>query len=198
MSFEVATTNGEVFTGGFFSADTSRIMLGDLPVITMKQFCEFSTEVLLEAIPQLDGHVLEEVQEHIAFAQSGIEGAAEREDSNPYTGFESIDVLMAAFDKAKKEGNQREAEDASEAATMAMSEIFGNFCVLYEENPFVFRDGLVAIGDQYEVSVDEFASFTASYLRGGFLGWGSHGVPDYAARAVEQLVQAAGQNVERG
>lgn len=192
MSFEVLTANGGSFEGGFLGADTSRVMLGDLPVITMKQFCKFSTEVLLEAIPKLDESQLRELQEHVSFAQRGIDGVAKRHESNPYTGFESIDVLMTAFSKAKDEGDEVAAQDAGEAVAQAMSETFGNMCVLYEENPFTLRGDVIAVGDQYEVVVGEFASFVSSYLRGGALGWGSQGIPDYAAEATRQLSEAVG------
>lgn len=192
MSFEVVTSNGEVFRGGFFGPDTSRIMLGELPVITTKQFCEFSTEVLLEAIPGLDEDMHREIQDHVSYAQRGVEGIEEKHQENPYTGFESIDVLMRAFSKAKEEGDEAEAQNAGEAATQAMSEIFGNTCVLYEENPFTLRDNVIAIGEQYEVTIGEFASFVASYLKGGIIGWGSDGIPDYAAESIRRLSESVG------
>jgi hypothetical protein len=188
MSWEVVTVDGDPFSGGFFGADTSRIMLGELPAMSIDQFGEFAGDAMVGVLPHLSVKDRTEARNLIEAAKRKIDGRPVRTVENPYADASSADAMAADWDRSERTGDKVGASLASEGIMKAVGADLGNISTHYSENPFIVRDTTVIIGGTYEVEQLEFMYFALNYLEGGGFGWDDElGVPATAAKAIAQV-----------
>lgn len=189
MSLEIQSKGGESFNAGFWGPDTTRVMLGGLPTMSLKQFCDYATQAIVGCAPELAPEQRQNCSGWVKWVrQDALEKTPVRTTGTFRTGFEEVGTLLTEMEQA--EDPQTKAETI-EALAMANSIRLGNISEVYDENPFLFRDDAISIGESYEVDPVEFVVFTTQCLHGGLFGWDEElGVPECVVAAVNQLETA--------
>jgi hypothetical protein len=188
MSWEVQTVDSDPFSGGFFGADTSRIMLGELPAMGIDQFAGFAGDAMAEALPHLSAKDRTEARNLVNAAKSKTDGKPVRTIESPYADASSTDAMAVDWGRSSRIGDKVGASLAAEGIMKAIGADIGNISTHYSENPFIVRDTTIVIGGTYEVEQLEFIYFALNYLEGGGLGWSDElGIPAAAAKAIAQI-----------
>jgi hypothetical protein len=196
MSYEILATDGEYFVGGFWSADTSRIRLGDLDPIGMDQFGEYASEAIINLLPALSSERRIQASSLINDTSRKLADLPVRPVENTFTGAEDYQMLVDQQRALQGKGtdNPALAQELGEGIARAIGSHIGHTEIYYENNPFVVRDNRVVIAGTYEVEGMEFIHFSVNYLGGGDFGWPKEiGAPKSAIDAVKRLEAAAQQ-----
>lgn len=216
MSYKLETENrGGVPEFGFWGPDTTKVMLGDLPGMPTPQFCRYSVEAIITALSLADDIPKEEIRiairEGIGWASEVNAGKKIMSTQNPLNfprqqaisltakeqitdeitvqGVNASRAFWEELDQAALGGDEERKAQLMEEYNLAVNASQGT-TTAYPENPFSVERTNIVIGNMYVVSFAEFARFATHYIGGGFLGWDSRGVPDYAHESLERLKQA--------
>ena len=217
MSYEMETRNrGEVRDWGFYSADTSRIRLGDAPAIELHQFCDFATEVLIASVDKVSPAQRQEIAEMVQFMNSRVSDLKIRPDENIIAEFPSFANVRKTELSEGESGNLRaqvgmihvptsitqEIREAENVGDLERASLLKEALVTafnpsgvdvqdHSENPFKVVYTHIAVGDLYEVDFQEFAKFAVYVMHGGFIGWRRElGIPEYAHKGLQRLAEA--------
>lgn len=216
MSFRLETLNKGVpeENFGFFSNDTSRVRLGELPPISLYNFCQYSTEVLLQALREAPEQAKLEIAEMVRGLCLSTSQVKVRDTSdvvnlprshhvisksvvppsplNPDLEFRATTLpesLYAALREAFYSDDVQFKAQVAEELAIALSDTETPIQE-YSETPFLLSEGVVFIGTSYEVNLLEFTAFSTYILGGGFLGWGELGIPDFVHQHIQRLDKA--------
>lgn len=197
MSFMLVTQNrGEVDGFGFMSTDTTKVMLGELPSIWIGQFCVFASETIVsfvKGVPPEDRDNLDRKLRFMFALDKKLEQKIRRTD-NPLNLPRDFSSNLGTLERElggaifADKPDDKKVSQLLEELHLAANNYEGG-AILYKSNPFVIQDGLVVIGDTYVVEPFEFISFALSYLTGGMSGWDERGIPDYAHRALTEVLE---------
>lgn len=217
MSYEMETRNrGEVRDWGFFSADTSRIRLGDAPAIELHQFCDYATESLIASVDKVLPAQRQEIAEVVQIMNSRVSDLKIRTDENIAAEFPSFANVRKTELAEGEAGNLRaqvgmihiprnisqEIKEAEEAGDLERASLLEEALVTafnpsgvdiqdHFENPFKVVDTHIVVADLYDVDFQEFARFAVYVMHGGFIGWRRElGIPEYAHRGLQRLAEA--------
>lgn len=205
MSIELLTTNrGIVENFGFVSVDITRVHLSDdLPPISLPQFCDYSTQTLIELYESTDTQTSAKIKSFVEFIQREVQGLPtipfeipqfQTEVSSERLGELDRDFELRKTDRPpeineltkKVFSGEITAEDHFRI-TAYYAEAAGYKISHYEENPFKIKDGMVEIGGLFITPPEHFAILTSQVLSGGLNGWSSVGVPECVAQNLQRI-----------
>lgn len=209
MSFTLETLNrGPVEDFGFYGPDITRVRLSnDLPPLSLEQFCQFSTQVLIDTYKNLDLAGKAKLKELLLESKRFVAGLRVRpspraetkevDSSRLLTGLvEGVEVRKVDYSgELKRElsealaSNNEISPELGERLASAFSEAGGYISQNRLQGPFEFSDGVIKIENLYEVDPIEFTYFSRQIMVGGIFGWGDYGIPECAASAINTLVQ---------
>ena len=212
MSYRIETLSGSKEPEfGFWSADVTRVRLGELPAMSLEQFCDYATNSVIisyeSATVQERTEIRAAFEDAIAFTKDlpvreenplkmpRLRQMAQTAKDILDTPYGEIEInrfiteeewhseMAEALNAGDKDKVFRLAQEMIIAANIAR----GTTVEDYNENPFRVLAHNVDIAGRYEVSFTEFAYFTSYILKGGFLGWSSDGIPQKARESLAKI-----------
>lgn len=188
MSTNVKTVEGDYFESGFWGADTTQVMLGELPSISIEEFGAYAKEAVLAFIPLLSVEDFKAAGQLIKFTRDLLASVSVRTIPSPYTGLEDPESVTHDFVKAH--GDLQSAL-AAEGLAKAFGRTRGHLSIHYASNPFIVRQETVIIGGRHETSHIEFLLSALDHFEGGTFGWHPElGAPQTVHDAVREIDEA--------
>ena len=216
MSFRLETLNKGVpeETFGYFSNDTSRVRLGELPPISVYDFSRYSTDILIQAFSDAPEQTRQEMKGIVRDLSLSVSEDKVRDTSdvahlprnyhvisrsvippspsNPNLEFRETklpDALKDELREAMQSDNLEFKARVAENLAIALSEATAPIRE-YPITPFLLSENTVLISMTYAVDLLEFTVFSTYILGGGFLGWGELGIPDFVHQHIQRLNKA--------
>lgn len=186
---------GPVGDFGFFSADTNRIRLGELPAMPTVQFCGYATASILAAYSHANQEERAKMKGYVASAAASINRHSIRPTETvldlPRYHLLQAEIIRDQFvrelNQAIKSDDQARKDRLTDELLIALDTARGEVTQDYSQNPFTVQGSEVSIGGTYVVDIVEFTAFATNYMAGGMFGWDSRGTPDYAYLALKTL-----------
>lgn len=218
MSYRIETLSGASESEfGFWSADVSRVRLGELEAMSLAQFCEYATNAAIISFESASQIEREEIKKAFGDAIELTHNLPEVEEEPldmvrlrrmVQTGktilrFPYGDIELNQYDRGQDwemEMQQAlETNDKNKTSKLIQEMIIARNIARgaavgdYQENPFAVNARHIDIMGKYKVSFVEFAYFTSYILRGGIMGWSNEGIPK---KARESLIKIQGSILE--
>ena len=219
MSYRIETLNkGQVERFGFLFGNVFQVGLGEIPPISLRQFCAYATDTLIGVLEQMSPSERKNIANKIYSTVYRIaEQKVRPEDSFPEIPHSSpaqvnssqvlprqnnmdikivetsgVSHLIDAIKDARRKGQEtEEARISEELLLFVLSAEGDNKPHDYQENPFRLEDTHIAIGDMYKVDIREFTIFALSVMKGGISGWDAQGIPEFAHTSLKRLSEVA-------
>lgn len=187
MTTIIVTLDGGEIETGFWGPDVSKIQLGELPLMTTQQFVHYAASVLTErVIPQLDTVTRAQWAQDARSLREQVQDLLVLQITGQFF-TQGIDELTSRIDTTS-------ASDKGElSAALSAAVVPTDDAVYYKENPFKVQSDGQRIGLVHEATVrhvidrEDFFNLTYSIVRGGIMGWGSHGTYQEVKEAAAQI-----------
>lgn len=177
MAYRLETLNrGSIEDCGVLFGDSDRIRMGDLPAISLDQFCSYSTDALVEILtsPEIPEDLKQEVKIRVAFTSGRILQTELDQHNN--------NLMFGKHPKLK------EAKAIQNTFSPIFASQVGNPERTYQNNPFTLEEGNVLISNLYRVAASDFSAFAMHILGGGLFGWTYKEVPKPVKENMNRLM----------
>ncbi len=187
MTLILETLTGEEIATGFWGPDTSRVQLGELPLMTTQQFAGFAALALSqEIIPQLEPERRGPWSRVSRVMYEEVISAPLRPSTGKYFAVPR-DELLAQLDTVAPEDERELTGEAVASAVPTPAAVY------YSETPFVVQADGQRVGFRNEdevkavITAENFFIMSSSVIGGGIMGWGRYGTWQEVKDAATQI-----------
>lgn len=174
MSILIEATDGSQIEAGFWGADISKVMLGELAPITTQQFAGYAGLTLAEVIPTLDNQQRVDLSGRVHKVRQRLDALPAKQISDQFSG-QCLDELLSQVDTVDDE-DSFELWSTIGAAAAPTERAYD-----YATNPFtVWPVGQLidmedVYGARHTINNGGFVVLAYRVMRGGWAGWTEDG-----------------------